>query len=112
MFRSKDVKHSNANDRSKYKECGLPSGGHIVVVVQGDKTLNHQSNNLGVDNDNALPTDSGKPPFGRVRSMIVEVSFNKCRHTRYVAENLLMTPRCEFRNPVILTTCRRSPVVG
>jgi len=58
MFRSKDVKHSNGNDRSKNEERGLPSGGYIVAVIQGDETLNHQSNNLGVDNDNALPADS------------------------------------------------------
>jgi hypothetical protein len=63
VFRSKDVKHSKANDRSKNKERGLPSGGYVVDIIQCDKTLNHQSNNLGVNNDNALLTDSGKPPL-------------------------------------------------
>jgi len=80
MFRSKDVKHPNGNDRSKNEERSMPSGGHIVDVIQGDETLNHQSNNLGVDNDNALPADSGKPSFEIISAMIVEVRL-RCGHT-------------------------------
>lgn len=83
-----DVEKSDADHSRPDEEGTLPAGGDVFGVVKNDHALNHDTHNVRVDGDDALPGDCRKPSGN-------------------VTEQLLVLWRGKLGNPMVLSTSRR-----